>query len=188
MASHYGLFILFTRLLLLLHLGNNTTAHNTILHMHNWSPCAPERVRVNYLSHYMFPIDEGLKTTHSSRIIQWEDVLGFDGGGALIGVCLEDDDLVANRREACYLRTDVQPSMVQSSIVEFRLDWNWLILSSPVVPGRADPSAWPWHERPVGGVVVQSSPTGLQSPPLEGSYSSQHPPQPHHRTLHTGHQ
>lgn len=50
-----------------------------------------------YLSHHVLPIDESFKPTNRRRIVQWEDVLGLDGGGAPVGVFLEDDDLKRSR-------------------------------------------------------------------------------------------
>ena len=48
---------------------------------------------LGYLSHHMFPIDESFKSTHCCRIIQREDILGFNRHRAHVGVFLENDDL-----------------------------------------------------------------------------------------------
>lgn len=47
----------------------------------------------------MFPIDESFKSTYCCRIIQWEDILGFNGHRAHVGVFLENDDLKEDNRE-----------------------------------------------------------------------------------------
>lgn len=48
----------------------------------------------------MFPIDKSFKPAHCCRIIQWEDVLRFNGHSAQIGVFLEDDDLKEIKKRA----------------------------------------------------------------------------------------
>lgn len=54
---------------------------------------------LGYLSHHMFPIDESFKSTHCCRIIQREDILGFNRHRAHVGVFLENDDLEEDNRE-----------------------------------------------------------------------------------------
>lgn len=53
-----------------------------------------------YLSYHMFPIDKGFEPADCRTLPQWEDVLGLDGHSALVGVLLENDDLLGGRSKA----------------------------------------------------------------------------------------
>ena len=46
-----------------------------------------------HLSHYVFIIDESLKTAHGSHVVEGEHILGFYGAVVLIGVDLENHNL-----------------------------------------------------------------------------------------------
>lgn len=56
--------------------------------------CRIARETISYLSHHMFPIDKGFEPADCRTLPQWEDVLGLDGHSALVGVLLENDDLL----------------------------------------------------------------------------------------------
>lgn len=48
----------------------------------------------SYLSHHVLPIDKGFEPADCRTLPQWEDVLGLDGHFALVGVLLENYDLL----------------------------------------------------------------------------------------------
>lgn len=70
----------------------------------------------SYLSHHVLPIDKGFEPADCRTLPQWEDVLGLDGHFALVGVLLENDDLLEGGRHEAKTRVKKTSPTASSQI------------------------------------------------------------------------
>ncbi len=94
MTFLYGLLVLLASLLFFLYLSDKKDMENW------WKRCLKSRgciwpiLNDSHLSNYVFSIDKGFKSTHCCRLLQWKDILCFNGNSTLVCIGLENDDLV----------------------------------------------------------------------------------------------
>lgn len=81
--------------------------------------CIRQNLNDLHLSNDVFSIDKGFKSTHCCRLLQWKDVLCFNGNSTLVCVGLKNDDLVTEQKKFwLWLKFEIV-SIILYSIIYF---------------------------------------------------------------------